>query len=169
MSNKYLKGVIMSENIDELLEQLIKKDESLSSLVENDSAKRLDINDENINDFILQKSGQLIENGVETIDILKQTILTGFDPGELSAYSDLIKSIVKAIDTVNKINIQNKRSKTQKELKEMDTTARKELPESKGNTNIIIATRDEIMKNFVEDVKQKSIDVTYKEEDNNEK
>lgn len=157
----------MTEELDVLLDQL-KKDDSLSSMVAQQSAKKVDVNDENINDFIMQKAGKLIEDGVDAVDALKQTILSSFEPTELSAYSDLIKSVVKAIDTMNKINLQNKKDKSQKELKEMDLTARKELPDATTNTNILIATREDIMKNFLKEVDKKSIDITFEEEQEQE-
>lgn len=157
----------MSEELDVLLDQL-KGDESLSSMVSQQSANKIDVNDDNVNEFIMQKAGKLIEDGIDAVDALKQTILASFEPDELSAYSDLIKSVTKAIDTMNKINLQNKKEKAQKELKEMDIKAKKELPEPKSNTNVLIATREEIMSNFLKDVKKESIDVAFEEENDEE-
>ena len=153
----------MSKNLDELLDQL-KTD---GSLPEPDQIKRSepDINDDNVNEWILKKAGQLVENGMDAVEALKQVILSSGDPGEVSAYSEMFRSVVGALDTITKINVQNKKSKTAKELKEMDIEAKKQLPERpKGDTNILIATREEIIKNFLDKGKE-VIDAEYSEEE----
>jgi len=159
----------MNDDLDELFEEL-KTDESLTSLTKTQSADKINVNDDSINDFIMQKAGKLVEDGVDTIDAIKQTVLTSFEPDELAAYSDLIKSVVKAIDTMNKINLQNKKDKSAREIKKMDIELKKELPAAQGgNTNILVATREEIIQGFLEDVNSaKPIDIESEEEDEDE-
>ena len=57
-----------------------------------------------------------------------------------------INATTKALDTLNHINIQNKRSKTNVEMKKMELEANKmiasKIPQT---TNILIASRDEIL------------------------
>jgi len=157
----------MNENLDELLEQL-KDDDVLENAVPIPQKEKIDINDENINEWILQKAGTLIENGMDAVDALKQVILSSGEPHDISAYSEMFKAVVGALDTVGKINLQNKKVVAAKELKQMDIKAKAELPEAKvGNTNILIATREDIMKNFLEAGKD-SIDVEFEEEDGDE-
>ena len=48
----------MNDNLDELLEQL-KEDESLGDAVPIPKKEEVNINDENINEWILQKAGTL--------------------------------------------------------------------------------------------------------------
>ena len=138
------------DDLKTILKEL-ENDETLSSLNETTSADKLDINDETVNDYILQKVGTLIENGIQTVESIQQVIASGFEPEELQAFSGLISSITNAADTLNRINIQNKKSKTAKELKQMDIDNKTKLPEGRGgNTNVLIATREEVIERFLE-------------------
>ena len=83
----------MSDDLDKILDEL-KNDDSVSSLNETASAEKLDINDENVNDYIMQKVGKLIESGIETVETIQQTIASGFEPEELQAFSGLIASVM---------------------------------------------------------------------------
>jgi len=92
--------------------------------------------------------------------------LSGGTPADIEAYAEVYKGVVGVLDTLAKLELQNKKAKTAKELKEMDIKSKKELPESsKGNTNILIATREEIFKNFIKQG-EKIIEATYDEKPN---
>lgn len=156
------------DELDQILEEL-QNDDSITSLNESPSAERLDINDENVNDYVMQKVGRLVESGIETVEAIQQTIASGFSADELSAFSGLLTSITHAADTLNKINLQNKKAAASKEIKEMDIKAKKELPAAGGNgkvgdTNILIATREEIIEQFL-DKNQKVIEADVEEEE----
>jgi ABC-type histidine transport system ATPase subunit len=144
----------MSEDkeLEQILEDL-KSDESITSLNESPSAERIDINDDNVNDYVMQKVGKLVESGIETVEALQQTIASGFEADELNAFSTLLASVTHAADTLNKINLQNKKEKAARELKMLDVEAKKELGPGQGpngNTNILIATREEVIERFLD-------------------
>lgn len=136
----------MSKNLDVLLEEL--KD---SGVVAPAKPEDEEVNDENVNEYILKKCGKLVSGGVDAVDALKDLILTSGEPTEIAAYSDLYRAVVGALDTLTKVNIQNKKTKAAKELKQMDIESKKELPAGAGSTtNVLIATREDIIKNFIE-------------------
>ena len=60
------------DDLDQILEEL-KNDNSMSTLSEEPSAEKLDITDENVNDYVMQKVGRLVESGIETIEAIQQT------------------------------------------------------------------------------------------------
>jgi len=159
----------MSENVengdlDELLDQL-KNDTTLNQTATSKKIE-LDLNDENVNDYILQKAGKLVEGGVDTVEALRESVLASCEPSDLEAYSELFRAVTGAIDTINRINVQNKRDKTAKEIKQMDIEGRKQLPSggNGGDTNILIAPREEIIKKFLEENKE-AITVDFAEEE----
>jgi hypothetical protein len=76
---------------------------------------------------------------------LKDTVISGSDPREIAALSQLINSATKALDQLNKINIQNKQSKSNLEIKKMEIAANADRPMLPNTTNVLVATRDEIM------------------------
>ena len=109
----------MSSELDDILDEL--DDELIDDLQDSTEQDAPKLTDDNLNDYILQKMGMLIEQGVDTINIIQQNIRTGVDADELDSFSKLITSVTKAADTLNKINIQNKKTKATKELKQIET------------------------------------------------
>jgi len=142
-------------DLESILEEL-KNDDSLSSLNEAPSAERIDIDEDNINDYLMQKLGKLVEVGIDTAEDIQSTLSSGFEVDELIAFSNLLATATKAADTLNKINIQNKKAEAAKELKQMDID-KKQLGAGGGNTNILIATREEVIERFL-DKNKKYID-----------
>jgi len=159
----------MADEIEELVKQLKEgKKEGKKQLRQKEI-----VNDENVNEYVCEKISKLVQDGVETIDILKSSMLaTATDAKEIESFSILFKSVVDAVEVLNKINLQNKKVKAAKELKEMDHH-QKQLGEggTTNNTNILISTREEIVKNFLNEVNPKnhkdseeSIEAEFEEE-----
>lgn len=123
------------------------------------------ITEDNINDYILQKTGNLIDAGLGAVSDLKDFIVQGQNPDEIAALSELISSTTKAIEALNKINLQNKKAKTDKELKAIDIEGKKAvaglLPGNNvtNNTVNLVASREEIFKQLLNDVKEETIEV----------
>jgi hypothetical protein len=156
----------MSDDLDKILDDL-KNDKSISSLNQEPEQKRLDINEDNLGDYVIQKVGTLVESGIEAVQSIQQTIASGFQPEELAAFNGLISAVTSAADTLNKIHLQHLKQKSAKELKQMDIASRKQLSDSithSGNTNVLIATREEIIERFLKDNK-KVLNAEFTEED----
>jgi hypothetical protein len=158
----------MSDDLDDLLKELknTKKDENIPAPVQ----KNKDIvKDDNVNDYVLKKASELIETGMFTVEAMKNSISSAYESDEIEAYATLIKSVNDSIDTLNKINLQNKKIKSSKEIKQMDIDARQQLGPAQHNTNVLIATRDEIMKNIINKIDNSSdniINAEYEEKNN---
>ncbi|MDD4109928.1 MAG: hypothetical protein PHS54_00080 [Clostridia bacterium] len=115
------------------------------------------IDENNIDDFIFRKSSTLIQQGVDVIENLKGALVSGGKAEEIEAYSKLMSSVANSIEILNKINLQKRKEKAAKELKQMDLDASNKLLDKydtnttiKNQTNIIVATREEIMKALVD-------------------
>jgi hypothetical protein len=106
------------------------------------------LTDENVGEYVYSKSSELVESTLSAVQTLKDSVLTGSDPKEISALAQLINSATKALDQLNKINIQNKANKNSVELKKMEIESNANRPMLPNTTNVVIATRDEIMKQF---------------------
>jgi hypothetical protein len=123
------------------------------------------ITEENINNYILQKTGNLIDAGLGAVNDLKDFVVQGQNPDEIAALSELISSTTKAIEALNKINLQNKKAKTDKELKTLDIEGKKAianvLPGNNitNNTNVLVASREEIFKQLLNDIKNEPIEI----------
>ena len=107
------------------------------------------VSEDNLNEFIMNKASMVIQQGCDALEDLKSAVASGGEAEEVDAYSRLITAVSSSIDTLNKINLQNKKSITAKEIKKMDVEMRKGLIDAKVNNvtnNIILASREEIMK-----------------------
>ena len=114
------------------------------------------VNDDNVGEYVYKKSSELVESTLSAVQSLKDTVLTGSDPKEIAALSQLINSATKALDQLNKINIQNKVSKSNVEIKKMEIDANANRPVLPNTTNVLIATRDEVMKQLFDKPTKKS-------------
>lgn len=110
--------------------------------------------EEEMRDFVLKHSAELVENSVRSIlELQKLTVSTG-DPEMMNSLASLIAASTGAIETVNKIQLQNQKVKSAIELKKLEIEGKKEIQKIKndgnallpaGQTNILFATREELM------------------------
>jgi len=153
----------MSDNIDTLLDEL----SSFSLPVDTRVPVRntSNINEENINEYIMKRASQLIDTSIDAVENIKDYVVQGQNPDELAALSELVNSVSKAIDTLNKINLQNKKAKTDKELKTMELQNRKEvagmLPGNNitNNTVNLVASREEIFKKLLINIEPEPVEI----------
>lgn len=125
------------------------------------------VNDDNVGDYVYKKSAQLVESTLSAIQTLQDNVVCGSDPKEIAALSQLINSATKALDQLNKLNMQNKQTKTDIVLKKMEIEANSTRPVLPNTTNVLIATRDEIMKQIFDKPKKSSgeiLDAEFKKE-----
>jgi len=160
------------DEINDLVDQL-KETKKLGNFIANnipppDTTKDPVVTEDTINDFILNTASKLIQQGLDSAEFVKTQALGSGSAEEIEAYAKLITSVASAIDTLNKVNIQNKKAKASKEIKQMELDNSKNLLdkyEVKNQTNnILIATRDEIMKQLIEVAtkeEEPAIDVDY--------
>jgi hypothetical protein len=79
------------------------------------------------------------------------------DARETESIAELIKASTSAIETLNKILLQQKKSETQIKVKQMDVESRQGLAIAEQHTKILLS-REDIMKKLMEDAD--TIDVT---------
>ena len=150
----------MSDDLNTLLDELSSFQLPTNTQKPVRTEQNNDLTDENINEFILKKASKLINSGLGAVEDLKDFIVQGQNPDEIAALSELISSTTKALEALNRINLQNKKAKTDRELKEIDIAGRKAvagmLPNNNvtNNTNVLIASREEIIKQLLETEKE---------------
>lgn len=147
-----------NNEIDSIIEQLKSDSVPSSSIVPSENNDN--ITDDNVNSFVYKKSVELVSASLGAVQTIRDSVLTGVDPKEISALSQLINATTKALDTLNQINLQNKKSKSNLEMKKMELEANKmiasKIPQT---TNILIASREEILKGLGDKKQNKNDDV----------
>jgi len=135
-----------SSEIDSIIDQL--KNDSVDNSNTKPTPKpqqSFSLNDDNVNDYVYNKTAEVIESGLDAINNLKDAVLTGQDPKEISALAQLIGATTKAIDGLNKINLQIKQHKNNIEVAKLEADGLKKQPTQTTNV-IAIASREDVMK-----------------------
>ena len=148
----------MNEDLDTLLEELSSFNYSSGKLIK--PSVEIEIDENNINEYILKKTSNLVNAGLGAVEDLKEYIVQGQNPDEIAALSELISSTTKAIEALNRINLHNKKTKHDKEIKRLDIEGKKEIASLVGgdvtiNNNLVVASREEMLKRLFADVEQK--------------
>jgi hypothetical protein len=116
-----------------------------------------DVNDDNMNEYVIKKATENIEASLDAVNSLKDIVITGQNPQEIAALASLINATTKALDSLNKINMQNKQIKNNIEIKQMEVSAAKNI--KPPTTNVLIATRDEIMSKLYDKNKRDKVEL----------
>jgi len=125
--------------------------------------------DEDIQDFVLKNSAQLAALSIKSVKELQQIAIATGDPEQMASLASLITAGAGAVETINKIHLQNKKAEANKDLKKLDLEGKKEIQRLKndgylnlpqGNTNVLVATREEIIAQLTGKVKSKTVNVT---------
>jgi len=136
--------------LDSLVKQL-RESTKVNKKVDKE-AEQAGLAPEDVEEFVVRNSGELINQSLEVMNEVKDYIMASGDPDNISALADLIKASSSAIESLNKIVIQNKRSATSLATKTMDVNAKYAIEEKK-NENAYIATREDIFKKILDDAK----------------
>jgi hypothetical protein len=133
-----------SNEIDAIIDQL-RGDAVPSQPKPVEKAEVENLNDDNVSDYVYKKTAEVIEVGLEAVNNLKDMVTAGQDPKEIAALAQMIGAVTKAIDNLNKINLQTKQHKNNLEVAKVEASGNKSLPIGNQTNNIMIATRDEVM------------------------
>jgi len=145
-----------NQEIESIIEEL--KADEINTPVRPKPVEVQKIDDENVGEYVYKKSSELVESTLGAIQSLKDNVLTGSDPKEIAALSQLIGAATKALDQLNKINLQNKQSKNNVEIKKMEIEANANRPLIPNTTNVMIATRDQVLAQIFDKTSDKKQD-----------
>jgi len=142
----------MSDELDHELDSLV--DQLKQSNKENKQAaaqtENYNLSPEEVEQFVIQNSSKLIAQSLSVIDEVKDYAVAAGDPDSLSSLSELIRASSSALETLNKITIQDKRTKTTLAVKKMDIDAKTIDAEQVDKTKLI-GTREEMFKKVIKD------------------
>lgn len=137
-----------TSEIDDIVKEL--RDGAVpSNSATNDPIQIPIVDDKNVGDYVYSRSAEIIELSISSIRSMQQLIATAADPREISAYANLISVASKAIDNLNRINIQQKQALNNIDVKKLENEGRGKLPllgTSIGSQNIFVGSPDEARK-----------------------
>tara|TARA_R110002167_G_scaffold44372_1_gene133528 strand:+ start:218 stop:685 length:468 start_codon:yes stop_codon:yes gene_type:complete len=112
--------------------------------------------------FILNNSGRLIQDSMDTIDNIKQFIISAPEPEDVHSLAELYKASTGALETLNKIFLQQKKAETTIKVKTMDIESKSQLADIKQDK--LTFTREEIFDQLLNSGKVIEAEVTEEEE-----
>ena len=147
----------MSDSLSSLMDELSSFTLPLTNKPVN-SIPEVNLTSDSVEEYILNKTSNLVDTSIDAIEDIKDYIIQGQNPDEIAALSELISSATKSLEILNKINLQNKKLKSDKDLKTLELENRKQvanmLPTGNSivnNTVNIVASREEIFKKLLND------------------
>jgi hypothetical protein len=109
------------------------------------------LNPDDIEQYIVDKSSDLVSQAMEVVGSLKDYVsVGGADAKEISAFAEVVNAATSALESLNKIHQTKERNKTAIHLKEMDIEARKEIAVQDNTTKLVLG-REELMRQLIHD------------------
>ena len=130
-------------NPADLISQLktLPKDNKKILRVAEDSTE---LSKEDVEQFIIQKSSKLIQDSLELIDNMKEVVHHMPEAENVSSLAELIKASTGAIETLNKLVVQDKKSNTTIKAKQLDIDSKKQLLAS-DQQHALMLSREEVL------------------------
>jgi hypothetical protein len=139
----------MNDEVQNIVGSLIDQLQDTNQRAEKIKTERNPLKKEDLERFVIERGGELIEDALEMVATVKDFIISAPNAEDVDALAGLINATSAAMDTLNKINIADKKTDTSVKLKTMDIESKKELLQA-DNTQRVLATREEILKMLVD-------------------
>jgi hypothetical protein len=113
------------------------------------------LNKEDTEQYFLNKTKAVIEASVGAVQDLTQATTSSGDAKDVEALAKLIASTAQMLDALNKTNLIDKKADRDEQLERVRIEGRKEIaqlnqaPKQVTNNNILVASREEIMKKLI--------------------
>lgn len=140
----------MDDQTDDAVDDLISQLQgNLQVTRDVESKEEFKLDRESLEDFLLQHSGKLIKGSVDYVDEVKQFITSAPDAKDVEALSKLVGASAAAIESLNKILMNNKKIEATEKLKIMDIESKKALQDA-DNENKLLLNREDLMKQLID-------------------
>lgn len=118
---------------------------------------------DNVEEFVLRNSSEVVNSAMNILKSFEGAVQHIQSPDEIAAYSELVNASTNALDTLNKIVLQNKKAEAAKEVKQLDIESKQQL-QANDHKMKLMASREDIMKMIMQE-ESETIDVDSKEVD----
>jgi len=142
----------MDENINEMVGNMLDQLQANNREVRAVTREPDPIKKEELEEFIIQKSGKLINNTLEMVDTVRDYIISAPESKDVASLAELINAATNAIETLNKIVLSTNKNTTAVKIKEMDIASKKELQETQSDNKLQL-TREEIFRALINNAK----------------
>lgn len=134
-----LSGFLGSNDLTNKLKQSI-------GIINNKVKENNENHNEDLEEFILKNSKELVVSGIDAINEIKQTVLLNPQSDEVGSLAEIFKGVSTVMNILKDIQITKIKTNTSKEMKQMDIESKKQLEEIDNSPKGLRMTRDEIFK-----------------------
>jgi len=143
------------DSIDDLVSQLKENNKIINTV----KKERTEISADNLEEFIMKSSGALIEDSLDIISNVKDYTSSAPDSRESTSLAELIRASASAIDILNKILLQNKKSEVQMDIKKLDVNMKQGIAAADNATTLLVS-REDILTKLIEDSEAIDVEVS---------
>ena len=144
----------MSNDVDLVVDDLLSQLKGSSAAAKELKKDEFNLDKEELESFLLNYSGKLIKGTVDYVEEVKQFITSAPDSRDVDALSKLVGASASAIESLNKILLQDKANEAKIHVKELDIQSKKELQEKNNERLGLTINREELLKQLVDDAKK---------------
>ena len=148
----------MNDDVDIVVDDLLSQLKGVNAAQKEIDKQEINLDKEKLEDFLLQYSGKLIKGSVDYVEDVKQFITSAPDARDVDALSKLIGASASAIESLNKILLQDKANEAKIQVKEMDIQSKKELQDKSNERIGLTINREELLKQLIDDAKVIDVD-----------
>lgn len=139
----------LEEEVDDLIKQLQNNTKHAKEL---QKQPEFTLKKEELEQFILDKAGKLINDSIDMVGNVKQYVDAAPNAEDVESLASLLKATTSSIDTLSKLLVQDKRTATSLAVKQLDIDSKKQLQET-DHQNKLELTREEVLDRLMNDAK----------------
>ena len=139
----------LEADVKDLVQQL--KDDT-KNIKEAAQSEEFKLNPEDLEQFIIDKTGALVNSSIDMVNTVKQYVEAAPNPEDVESLASLLKAATGSIDTLSKVFIQNKKTNTSIEMKKMDIDSKKQLLDQ-DHQNKLLLSREDVLDELLSNAK----------------
>jgi len=143
----------MDNDVDIVVDDLLAQLKGVTAASKEIQKDEFSLEKEELEKFLLNYSGKLIKGTVDYVEEVKQFITSAPDSKDVDALSKLVGASASAIESLNKILLQDKANEAKIQVKQMDIESKKELQDNSNERLGLSINREELLKQLVMDAK----------------
>lgn len=131
-------------SVDTIIDQL----RNVPRIVSEVSREDDELTKDNLEEFILKYTGNLVKQASESVSLVKDYVETAPNAEDVTALAELIRATSSAVEGLNKILVTNKRSKTAMDIKQLELQSKQQQFNTAVGVGLML-TREELMKQLI--------------------
>ena len=143
----------MDKDVDIVVDDLISQLKGTAAVSKELKKDEFNLDKEELENFLLNYSGKLIKGTVDYVEEVKQFITSAPDSRAVDALSKLVGASASAIESLNKILLQDKANEAKIQVKQMDIESKKELQDKNNERLGLTINREELLNQLLDDAK----------------